>query len=844
MPNNTFAGSLTQPMFVPEPLTDITITNATITNATITNATIDTLEAQDISAGTLTVGGQPYASGASWFQYPTTTGEIDFIDASGSHTLASIAGNLYYDNELLAKANDIQDIADWALYPALANVDMNAKTLYDISAATFLPHATVTADASDSLFVNGVPLATQPFVAASVANWATYPAVTTVDMSGEAITNASSIGIGPVGYNGLLTTDASGSILKFNGVAVSIGPTGTYLPRAGGTMLGQIDMSGNDIIHIGSIQAGGVTETAQFGQTLLPMLSFSAKAMELDFQHTNPLTSLQMNSAGGANLIALDEINVTGDDVNITTTGTTSILNLTAAAAAVIAAIGAVDITAGGTTEINSVGRIDIISAGNIKVNSGNVAGADTEIEDIGFNENLMYKAGANDIQISNVATVTNSNALAVTTTGTANLDISGAGTVTVRSGGGTSILPTGAFTMTTPSTAALTSTGTMTLTTVGASDIDLYPGTSGGVHIFSQNGNPATNPELKVENQNGNNEGAHIDVYKNSASPAANDTLAVYSSHGNNAAAAKIEYANITTKATAVTAGTETGIIQMNAKGIAGPVNALEVRATGVKPIALYDDTNSLGTAGQTLISTGSGIRWASPARSITNFPIASSNGVLSLTQRYTYGSLFYCPYDMMVESISTYFVGNTTPAGTSAIFAIYDISNSPNYNLLATSDPVSIAGKANQIVEAPLSIPYQLQGCKYYYVAFWSNTRTSSVLSAISQTLYSSGGLNPLLAWFNAGPVGAIVPSNPANGTTTAEMIWMGMCGVQTVVGSVLTTPPPPPSLSLVALSAQVATLSTFVDNLNTYCTALSEAIALEPVPPETTAPVYPPA
>ena len=46
-----------------------------------------------------------------------------------SHTLESIDGNLYFDNELLAKAGDIQDIADWALYPALGNVDMNGYKL-------------------------------------------------------------------------------------------------------------------------------------------------------------------------------------------------------------------------------------------------------------------------------------------------------------------------------------------------------------------------------------------------------------------------------------------------------------------------------------------------------------------------------------------------------------------------------------------------------------------------------------------------------------------------------------------------------------------------------------------
>ncbi|NBW79194.1 MAG: hypothetical protein EBR27_09305 [Betaproteobacteria bacterium] len=59
-----------------------------------------------------------------WNLYPAQNGQLQFIDASGTETLKSIDANLYFNNELLAKASDIQDIADWSLYPALANVDM------------------------------------------------------------------------------------------------------------------------------------------------------------------------------------------------------------------------------------------------------------------------------------------------------------------------------------------------------------------------------------------------------------------------------------------------------------------------------------------------------------------------------------------------------------------------------------------------------------------------------------------------------------------------------------------------------------------------------------------------
>ena len=74
----------------------------------------------------------------TWYNYISETGVVGFKDASGNHDLQSIQGNLYYDNELLAKANDIQDIADWSLYPALANIAGNGFSIdgvLDVSAS-------------------------------------------------------------------------------------------------------------------------------------------------------------------------------------------------------------------------------------------------------------------------------------------------------------------------------------------------------------------------------------------------------------------------------------------------------------------------------------------------------------------------------------------------------------------------------------------------------------------------------------------------------------------------------------------------------------------------------------
>jgi hypothetical protein len=89
---------------------------------------------------------------------------------------------------------------------------------------------------------------------------------------------------------------------------------------------------------------------------------------------------------------------VTAGDINLTQTSATSIFNVTATGAGVLGFGLGLDITAGGLLLINS--------AGNVSIGSGNVLGADTEIEKVGFKENEIYKAGADDLEIRDVSSI------------------------------------------------------------------------------------------------------------------------------------------------------------------------------------------------------------------------------------------------------------------------------------------------------------------------------------------------------------------------------------------------------------------------------------------------------
>lgn len=214
--------------------------------------------------------------------------------------------------------------------------------------------------------------------------------------------------------------------------AVSGGVSG-YLPLTGGTMASDtatINMNGADITNAGSVYAGGISETVEFGSALYPMFANRMYATNVSINSYNPLSAMNFIGVGGVNINAPDEdINLNAGDINLTQTDATSFMNLTATGGIVVASGLGVDITGGTTIQINS--------AGNVSIGSGNVLGADTEIEKIGFSDNEIYKvSGSADIEIDNVAKVENTGGSMVVNANTT-LGISSGGNMTINSTGG-----------------------------------------------------------------------------------------------------------------------------------------------------------------------------------------------------------------------------------------------------------------------------------------------------------------------------------------------------------------------------------------------------------------------
>lgn len=245
----------------PDPIPDTWYEYPTQTGSVLFDNTIP-VPAPIVNQGNLhALGGSIFYNANSlmpstWYLNPALNGEVLLVDASGTQLLHSIDANLYYNNELLAKANDIQDIADWSLYPALATVELAGQNItqvgsIDASGGTF-DTLSVTDLSANTIEFNDASGSTLT-VATLTATDLSANSILFGDLSGGAITVTGGIntgisgiitggiatnGVGPVTANTVATsqvlfdicggtlTSPDGTILTFNGQAITTGTEG------------------------------------------------------------------------------------------------------------------------------------------------------------------------------------------------------------------------------------------------------------------------------------------------------------------------------------------------------------------------------------------------------------------------------------------------------------------------------------------------------------------------------------------------------------------------------------------------------------------------------------------
>lgn len=235
---------------------------------------------------------------------------------------------------------------------------------------------------------------------ATASIWSTFPATQDVDVGNHQLDNVTAInapvGLGITAPTGDITLNVSD-------------PVGNPSVKVQG---GPLDLTGEDLKGVGSLTAGGISESATFGSALVPMLAHDVYATNVQINSYNPLSAMNFIGVGGVNINAPNnDINLNAGDINLTQTDGTSIMNLTALGGIVLGAGAAIDLTAGGAVAINAAGTLQIVSTGNVSIGSGNVLGADTEVEKFSFKDNEMYRNGSEDLEMSDIKFMEGTNA-------------------------------------------------------------------------------------------------------------------------------------------------------------------------------------------------------------------------------------------------------------------------------------------------------------------------------------------------------------------------------------------------------------------------------------------------
>jgi len=227
-------------------------------------------------------------SAKNWYLFPSLNGSVLLNDASGTQVLQAVEGDLFFNQELLAKAGDIQDIADWALYPALADVDINGKNITDVSGLTVNNGATM----GSLLVSNGITSQANIVTATLQTVGAAVPALgqittTTLAASGQ-------IQAGSLSSSGAITgTTISGTAI-----------TGTSLKTTGG-----LDMTNSGITRASSvgISAAGL---APYGSLTSP------DGVMLTWNNQTITTGGGGNVANWSSFPALTDVDLSSQNIN------------------------------------------------------------------------------------------------------------------------------------------------------------------------------------------------------------------------------------------------------------------------------------------------------------------------------------------------------------------------------------------------------------------------------------------------------------------------------------------------------------------------------------------------
>jgi hypothetical protein len=285
---------------------------ASIRQANISSLYVSSLEGFDIS------GADP----TEWSLYPTLNSSIIF---QPGNVLSNVGNKLYFAGQ------EITDLSgggvNWSLFPAISTVNMSNNRLINLSTILFQDGGTLTSLTGNNLQYNGQPI--QVGNASNITQWASYPAVSSVNMnsknlsnvvgisgsnlalSGSNITNGNtftnSLGVGGTSLISLATIDSGGDLTCRN---ITVGDTTTSLADV--NIYGATALPGDSALYVaGGVQFDGGTIHG-FSAGLLPVGGINTGRIDMlqgGFNILHPLvgaittgTALSITAGGAMSL--------------------------------------------------------------------------------------------------------------------------------------------------------------------------------------------------------------------------------------------------------------------------------------------------------------------------------------------------------------------------------------------------------------------------------------------------------------------------------------------------------------------------------------------------------------